>query len=174
MRLPSLHQFFRHQLEQGFHAHGRSGGDDTVEYVSELLARFAQTRMFHALHDAEGRPLEHIIDMLQAQQEAQEARSAGREGSIARYIGDYTLFMTGLFRERVAARGELDYYTAHGRSAFWQSADYTLNPNQRRVYRQLCQDFAPISDILDYLRRVQWPRGETSGSQNVLAAFWRS
>ncbi|BAU47092.1 hypothetical protein SVA_0511 [Sulfurifustis variabilis] len=172
MRLPTLHQFFRHQLEQGFQARGL-GKSEAVDYVSDVLTRFAQTRALYSLRDDEGRPLEHIVDMLTACQQAQEAGSrAAVESSIVRHIGDYTLFMTGLFRERVEARGELDYYTAHGRTAFWRSADFEINPNRRRLYRQLYQDFEPISDILDYLRRVQFPL--QARSENLLAAFWRA
>lgn len=172
MRLPTLHQFFRHQLEQGFQARGLEKSE-TVEYVSDVLTRFAQTRTLYPLHDDAGRPLEHIVDMLTACQQAHETGSrAAVESSIVRHIGEYTLFMTGLFRERVEARGELDYYTAHGRSAFWRSADYEFNPNRRRVFRQLYQDFEPISDILDYLRRVRFPL--QARTDDLLAAFWRA
>jgi hypothetical protein len=177
MRLPSLQQFFRHQLQQGFHAHGlREAG--TIEYVSEVLARFAHARALHALRDADGRPLEYIVDMLvswqQAQDGARSRRDGARERAIMRHLGDYTLFMSGLFRERLKARGELNYYVANGRSAFWRSADYESNPARRHTYRQLYQDFNPISDMLDYLRRVQLPLNGRVASDNLLAAFWRA
>lgn len=177
MRLPSLHQFFRHQLEQGFHACGMNIAADTIEYVSEVLAEFAYARIFHGLRDVEGRPLEYIVDMLLAHQQAQSGtngrRDAARERAVMRYIGDYALFMSGLFRERVKARGELDYYVAHGRNAFWRSADYEINPLRRKTYQHLYQDFSPISDTLDYLRRVQFPLAGRTGSDNLLAAYWR-
>lgn len=176
MRLPSLQQFFRHQLHHAFQACGLSE-TSTIEYVSEVLAQFAHTRLFHALHDTDGRPLEYIVDMLAAWQQAQRMaggrRAAAQERVIAQHIGDYTLFMSGLFRERLKARGELDYYVAHGRSAFWCSADYELNPSRRQTYRRLYHDFSPISDILDYLRRVQLPMHGRAGSDNLLAAYWR-
>lgn len=179
MRLPSLQQFFRHQLHQSFQACGLSATSTagTVEYVSDILARFAHTRLFHALRDADGRPLEYIVDMLAAWQEAQETaggrRDYARERAITQHLGDYTLFMSGLFRERLRARGELDYYMAHGRSAFWRSADYEPNPSRRQTYRRLSHDFSPISDILDYLRHVQLPLHGRAGSDNPLAAYWR-
>lgn len=177
MRLPSLQQFFRQQLQQGFQACGVSPAAGTLEYVSEVLAQFAHTKVFHAVRDSEGRPLEYLIDMLAAWQQAQEGSNgrgdAAREGAITRYIGDYTLFMCGLFRERVEARGELDYYVAHGRTAFWRSADYELNPQRRQTYRRLYHEFSPISDILNYLRRVQFPLQGRVGSDNLLAAYWR-
>jgi len=176
MRLPSLQQFFRHQLQQGFHTHGlREAG--TVEYVSDVLTRFAHTRAFYALRDADGKPLEYIVDMLASWQHAQDngrgRRDGARERAVMRHLGDYTLFMSGLFRERLKARGELNYYVANGRSAFLRSADYEPNPARRRTYRQLYQDFNPISDMLDYLRRVQLPLNGRAGSENLLAAFWR-
>ena len=177
MRLPSLQQFFRHQLQHGFHACGL-GETETIDYVSEVLARFAHARLFYALRDADGRPLEYIVDMLAAAQQAQEGanrrRDYAREGAATRYLGEYTLVMSGLFRERVAARGELDYYVAHGRSAFWRSADYEPNPTRRQTYRRLYRDFSPISDILDYLRRVQFPLEGRPGSGHLLAAYWRA
>lgn len=175
MRLPTLYQFFRHQLQHGFHVHGLNGAH-TVDYVSDILARFAQTCALYALHDTEGRPLDRIADMLGVWQQAQErppGRARSHDGMIVRHIGEYTLFMSGLFRERVAARGELGYYMAQGRSAFWRSADYEINPARRQLYQRLYQDFAPISDILDYLRRVQFPLRAGTAPENVLGAYWR-
>ena len=176
MRLPSLQQFFRHQLQQSFRAHGLSESG-TIEYVSEVLARFAHARALQALRDADGRPLEYIVDMLASWQQAQDSprgrRDRARECAVMRHIGDYTLFMSGLFRERLTARGELKYYVAHGRSAFWHSADYEPNPARRHTYRQLYQNFNPISDLLDYLRRVQLPLQGRASSENLLAAYWR-
>lgn len=177
MRLPSLQQFFRHQLQQGFQACGLTPAPGTIDYVSDVLAEFAHTRGFHALRDKEDRPIEYIVDMLTTWQEAQEGtkgrRDIAREQVVMRYIGDYALFMSGLFRDRIKARGELSYYVAHGRTAFWRSADYEVNPQQRQTYRRLYQDFNPISDILDYLRRVQFPLTGRAGSDNLLAAYWR-
>lgn len=177
MRLPSLQQFFRHQLQHGFRACGLSE-TGTIDYVSEVLARFAHTRLLYALRDADGRPLEYIVDMLAAWQQAQEggrggARHSARAAPIMRHVGDYTLFMSGLFRERLAARGELDYYMAHGRSAFRHSADHESNPARRQTYRRLYEDFTPISDVLDYLRRVQFPLAARTGSDDLLGAYWR-
>jgi hypothetical protein len=177
MRLPSLQQFFRHQLQQGFQVSGLKSAAGTVEYVSEVLAQFAHAHLFHAIRDADGRPLEYIVELVTAWQQAQKdskgRRDQARERAIVRYIGDYTLFMSGLFRERVKSRGELGYYVAHGRNAFWRSADYEANPARRQTYRQLYEEFSPISDTLDYLRRVQFPLHGRTDSGDLLAAYWR-
>jgi hypothetical protein len=177
VRLPSLQQFFRHQLQQGFQACGRRAAAGTVEYVSEVLSQFAYMRFFQGVRDRDGRPFEYIVDLIAAWQDAQKGangrRDIAREGAIVRYIGDYALFMSGLFRERVKSRGELNYYVAHGRNAFWRSADYEVNPARRQTYRHLYEQFSPISDTLDYLRRVQFPLQGRAGSDNLLAAYWR-
>lgn len=176
MRFPTLYNFFRHQLQHGFHTHGLNG-TATVDYVSDMLARFSQTQAFYALQDPSGRPLEHIVDLVWAWRAAQgydDGRDdRARASVIVRHIGEYTLFMSGLFRERLMVRGELDYYLAHGRSAFWHSADYATNPNHRQIYRRLYQDFGPISDVLDYLRRVQFPLPGSPAREVMLAALWR-
>lgn len=173
MRLPTLYQFFRHQVQHGFHAHGLAD-NATIDYVSDMLTRFAQTQALHAVRDADGRPIEYIVDLLARWQEIQaEERSWSRERLIARYLGEYTLFMSGLFRERLRRRGELEYYRAHGATGFWRSADYEANPVHKRTYRRLYRDFGPISDALDHLRRVQFPLPQTGGSDALLAAYWR-
>lgn len=176
MRPPSLQQFFRHQLQQGYRAHGLNEAG-TIEYVSDMLARFAHSRSFHALRDADGRPLEYIVDMLASWQQAQDSprgrRDLARERTIIRHIGDYTLFMSGLFRERLKARGELKYYVEHGRTAFWHSADYEPNAARRHTYHQLSENFNPISDLLNYLRRVQLPLSGRAAPSDPLAAYWR-
>jgi hypothetical protein len=171
MRLPSLYQFFRHQVGHGFHRHGITE-PATVDYVSDILTRFAQVRQLYALRDAGDRPLEYIVDMLEAWQMTQGgAGSPGRGRVILRHLGEYTLFMSGLFRDRLRRRGELDYYLAHGSSAYWRCADYEVNPRQRQVYWHLHQDFVRISSTLDNIRREQFPLPTSADS--VLTAFWR-
>lgn len=173
MRVPSLYQFFRHQVSHGFHRHGIAQ-PATVDYVSDVLSRFAQTRALYALQDAGGQPLEYIVDMLEAWRQAQGdagRASPARERQVIRHLGEYTLFMSGLFRDRLRRRGELDYYLAHGSSAYWRCADAEANPRQRQVYWHLHQDFGRISNTLDDMRREQFPLSSSSG--NVLTAFWR-
>ena len=174
MRLPSLYQFFRHQVSHGFHRHGIAE-PATVDYVSDILTRFAHTRLLYALRDTTGQPLEYIVDMLEARRltEGGEAGPAdhARGRFILRHLGEYTLFMSGLYRDRLRRRGELDYYLAHGSSAYWRCADYEMNPRQRQVYRHLHHDFGRISNTLDNMRREQFPLPPSA--DNVLTAFWR-
>ncbi len=81
--------------------------------------------------------------------------------------------MSGIFRDRVKARGQLNYYRAHGRGAFWQCAATERSECSAHLYRQLGEQFEPISDILDHLRRVQWPVSSRMGD-SPLRAFWQA
>lgn len=171
VHLPSLYQFFHHQVGHGFHRHGIAE-PATVDYVSDILTRFAQTRQMYALQNDAGRPMEYIVDMIEAWHTAEEgARGVARGRLILLHLGEYTLFMSGLFRDRLRRRGELNYYLAHGSSAYWRCADGELNPRQRRVYWHLYQDFGRISSTLDNMRREQLPLPATT--DNMLTALWR-
>jgi len=168
LRLPSLQQFFHHQLQRGFHARGLND-PPTVDYVADMLARFTQTSALYAVADASGRPIEHIIDLLI---ESSERRSRSAR-QITRHIGEFTLFMSGIFRERVRARGQLNYYRAQGQGAFWRCAATEPNERGARLYRSLGEQFESISNVLDHLRRVQWPLSVRS-TDSPLRAFWQA
>ncbi len=177
MRVPSLYHFFRHQVSRGFHAHGIAE-PATVDYVSDVLTRFARTRQLYALLDEEGRPLEYIVDMLIALERAWGGDGGradrARGEAINRHIGEYTLFMSGLFRERLTARGELDYYLASGSGAYGRAADGEINPARRRVYQRLHDDFERICDSLDHMRRTQFPMESSPRGGDLLRSFWRT
>src|SRR3989337_2821596 len=94
---PSLHQFFRHHLQPGFRAHGLIEMAP-LDYVSDILARFAQTQVLYALRDSEGRPLEHIVDMLSALLLAQERKTTGGgapQRVLLRHLSAYNPFING-------------------------------------------------------------------------------
>jgi hypothetical protein len=173
MRMPTLYQFFRHQVGHGFAAHGLTE-PATVEYVSDMLTRFAQTRALYAMTDAHGRPLEYVADFLSAARGDDACRPDRARGhSILRHLGEYTLFMSGLFRERLRVRGELDYYLAQGASAYWCCADIEPQPNRRALFRRLHNNFVRIADTLDDMRRTRFPLAAPATADNMVAALWR-
>jgi hypothetical protein len=171
MRSPTLQQFFRHQVQHGFQAHGIAE-PATVDYVSEVLSRFADTRALYALHDTDGRPLEHVIDFLCAA-EAQQ-RDSARARTLLRHLGEYTLFMSGLFRERLVRRGELDYYQAQGASAYWRCAAAEPHPARRTLFQRLYESFTRVTDTLDVMRRHQLPLAPAAAPGDFQRGLWRT
>jgi hypothetical protein len=173
MRVPTLQQFFRHQIELGFHDNGLDE-PEVVEYVSDVLARFAETRNLYAVTDASGQPLEYIVDFL-IERERAEGGDGGRADyararALLRHLGEYALFMTGLFRERLVRRGELPYFLAQGANAYWQCAGYENQPSRRRLFSRLHRRFKPVADVLNGMYRQ--PVSPDRAARGPLAAFW--
>ena len=168
---PTLYQFFHRHIQHGFRRAGLAE-PATVDYISDVLARFARTDALYPLSDNEGRPLTHLVEFLVSQRAAQDEDRA-HEQLIVRHLAEYTLFMSGFFRDRLKARGELSYYTDHGRSAFAQSADLEKNGGRARVYWRLQRDFARVALALDDIRRRQLPLAPGALADRPLAALWR-
>lgn len=175
MLVPTLYQFFRRQVQQSLGEQGIAE-PATVDYVSDVLTRMAHTAALYPLRDAEGTPLERIAQFLLEWQRAdgldKERPDRPRQALITRHLAEYTLFMSGLFRERLQARGEVAYYIEHGRSAFWQTADYESNHKRKQVFQRLGVDFARVADTLDHMRRVQFPMNSAAVAGGM-AALWR-
>lgn len=178
MLVPSLYQFFRRQLQYGLHAQGLAE-PATVEYVSEMLARFARTPAMYLIRDDDGRPIESLVGLMIEWRRAQgwddTQADTGREAVVARHIGEYALFMSGLFRDRLAARGQLRYYQSHGRSAFGHCAGREFNPNRARVFWRLSQQFEQVSTALNHIREKQpAARAEAPTAWSPLDALWKA
>ncbi|MHB1527880.1 MAG: hypothetical protein ACYDDA_11735 [Acidiferrobacteraceae bacterium] len=169
----TLYQFFHRQIENGF---GKKGISEpaTVDYVSDVLTRFARTSALYALTDGE-RPLETVAQFLIEHQRTEETQppDRSRQVLIMRHLGEYTLFMCGLFRERLQSNGQLSHYRDHGRTAFWQSADFEHNPHRARVFRRLYFDFERVSNAIDYIRTEQFPVAPYGQKISPLTAVWR-
>jgi len=175
MQIPGLYSFFRRHIQNGFDEQGLAQ-PVLVDYVSELLTRFARVNALYPLHTAEGRTLETIAGLLMEWQATlgNDAVKPGRvrETLVLRHIADYALFMSGVFRERLKNRGQITYYREHGRSAFARCARLEPNPLHAAVLNRMGRDFEPISNALDRLwhRRLPMPACEIS----PLAALWRA
>ncbi len=115
-----LRRFFDQTIRASFHDLAM-GGDPVAGYLADLLTRFARTEQLYPPGRAVPR-LETVVDMLL------DAQAVWREDSpyfepeqelaIRRHIGDYTLFMMGVFRERVERLASTGYYIARGKQAY--------------------------------------------------------
>ena len=175
MQIPGLYPFFRRHIQNGFDEQGLAQ-PALVDYVSELLTRFARVNVLFPFHTTEGHTIETIAGLLIALQAEQgnDSRKPGRarESLVLHHIADYALFMSGVFQERLKRRGQIAYYREHGRSAFARCARLDPNPHHAAVLKRVSHDFEPISNALDQLwhRRLPMPACEAS----PLAALWRA
>ena len=73
-----------------------------VAYVSHLLAEFCDSEQLFKIRDALNRPLSDVGEMLlEADPVYGPAPSFDRERQVRKHIGDYTLFLAGMFPESI-------------------------------------------------------------------------
>ena len=99
-----------------------------ADYVAELLAEFALAERARCVVAGEPNPLDYFFEMLAALQKADD-----RTGFHLRaHIGNYSLFLSGVFPDRIRVRAErrgfpdLKYYESVGRSQFRAASDHRL------------------------------------------------
>lgn len=151
------------------------GGEPVADYLSTLLARFGRTDQLYALRDAAGQRLETVVDLLLEIQRAWEFQGPAfdpfRERTVRQHIGDYTLFMTGLFREHVERRASTSFYVREGKHAYRVVAAFersALRP-EVHVFDELAHGFERYAGALAYMKRVYLRTADgPSGYQPVL------
>jgi hypothetical protein len=94
-----LRQLFGALTEKSFTEH--LGWPDTkvTSYVSNLLVEFTHTDHLYKIRNHQDQQVDTVVDLLFESEVMLEAQSLDRERDVHRHIGDFTLFMTGLFPE---------------------------------------------------------------------------
>jgi hypothetical protein len=78
------------------------GDNELVQYVADLLVDFVHADQLYRIRNARGKRLEDVGEMLVESNPLLYAQSFDREREVRKHIGDYTLFLTGMFPEYVA------------------------------------------------------------------------
>ncbi len=135
--------------------------DPAASYLADLLTRFARTESLHPPGRAVPR-LETVVDMLVDAQAVWQPDSPyfepEAEVEIRRHIGDYTLFMLGVFRERVERIASTSYFIARGTQAYRFVSEHARARGSAPAppYRRLAEHFEHYAGALDYARRVHF------------------
>src|SRR5207249_203702 len=99
-----------------------------ADYVAEVLAEFARTERTRCVLPGQQNPLDYFFEMLAALRTADERTSF----FIRVHIGNHSLFLSGVFPERIRFRAEargfpdLRYYESLGQSNFRVARDHQL------------------------------------------------
>lgn len=133
--------------------------DPAVEYLSEMLTRFARTDVLFPKAFRTPR-LETVADSLMEIQHVWETDTPHfrpeHEVALRRHIGDFTLFMTGIFHERVEHFSGTRYYIDEGKRAyrFVSEHERTSTRPGAQLFRRLSDQFEGYVGLLDYARKV--------------------
>jgi hypothetical protein len=182
-RVPEQHPLrllFREASEWAFQ-HGRFPTAEARDaraqwYLSEeLLTRFLHVDQLYRLRDARGRPLADVADMLISGEGAGVSAEL-RALAVQRHIGDYTLFVTGLFPESlervrrdwqrkdavmvqlgdllVPFRDPGEYYEEAGRRAYRRAAEIgrEAGTEEADVFDTLSRFFRTYVEIMNLIR----------------------
>jgi hypothetical protein len=152
-----LHRFFDRAVRSAFHDLGVSD-DAAAEYLAGMLTRFARTENLYPRGTALPR-LETVVDMLLEIQHVWRDDTPDfrpeHEVTVRRHIGDYTLFMTGIFRERVERTASMSYYVTEGKRAYQFVSEHArAGGGKTAPYRRLAERFEGYMRALDYARRA--------------------
>jgi hypothetical protein len=158
-----LRKLFRKALDFGFRMQPveRSGVDDYLEV--QLLCQFIHADQLYRIRDAAGKPLSDIADMLAEGDVRINAPSFSREFHVHKHIGDYTLFMLGMFPMALARRsgrefilGRLvipgsnlyEHYLLQGRRSYDLASEF----NEPELFRRLADNFTLYRNVLEFVR----------------------
>lgn len=122
-----------------------------ADYVAELLAEFARAERTRCVVPGQVNPLDYFFEMLAALQTADDRTSF----QIRVHIGNHSLFLSGVFPERIRARAErkgfpdLKYYEALGRTQYRAASDHRLAQRY-----ELSLIFQTLSERFETTRRA--------------------
>ena len=142
-----------------------------TQYVSNLLVEFTHTDHVYKIRNAQGARLDTILDLLYESEVLLEADSLEREREVHQHIGDFTLFMAGLFPEylrRLKTAGLIYHkdflvdYVKTGKRSYGMVAEYHGEAgDQSPLFRKLSENFelcvAGLGFVRHDLDRLQDP-----------------
>ena len=156
---PTLTRFFDRVVRRSFGDLALSD-DLAADYLSDLMTRFAHTKNLYPTSGVSAHRLESVAEALLEIQRVWDVDSPHfnplRERELRRHIGDYTLFMTGLFRERVEHLSVTGYYIREGKRwyHFVFEHDRADARPQARLFRVIADRFEGYAGVLNYMRKV--------------------
>ena len=94
-----LRELFGALTEKSFTEHLGWPDLNVTSYVSNLLVEFTHTDQLYKVRNQQEKPIDTVVDLLFESEVLFGAQSMDRERDVHRHIGDFTLFMAGLFPE---------------------------------------------------------------------------
>ena len=156
-----LNSFFLKLTRQSFWELGIYDAS-VAGYVAEVLTEFARADRLYGVRSRPQKKLESVVEVLAEKasdavpKDAEAAPTLLQERELRKYLGDYTLFMSGMFRSYVERRGFLDYYLQEGSRSYRtvSELDLSLYRTGFLLYEELSKKFEYYSGALDYMRKA--------------------
>lgn len=143
-----------------------------ADYVASMLAAFAEVERTRVRLPGQLQPTEYLVDLLNALEQVDDITRF----HLRAHLGNYSLFLSGVFPERIRFREDrvgapgLSYYEQLGRSSFRAASDHRL----ARRY-ELDGVFESLADRFQQVRRALNDLGErlvSLGDPEPLVPAW--
>ena len=103
----SLRHLFHEVVSECYEARLGLRDAEISSYVADLLTEFCHSENIYRIHDAAGKPVREVGEMLVASDPVHgTAASFDQERERRKHIGDYTLFFTGMYPESMHKGGD--------------------------------------------------------------------
>lgn len=145
---------------------------DVADYVAEVLCEFSRTERTRCVLPGGQASVDYLFEMIAALESADDRARF----SIRAHIGNHSLFLAGVFPDRIRFRAEnrgfpdLSYYEALGRSNFRVASDhrladrYALSP----IFATLADRFQDARLALNDVSQRLFSLGDTDYSLEAL------
>ncbi|MDE0355580.1 MAG: hypothetical protein OXK20_07945 [Deltaproteobacteria bacterium] len=151
-----LQGFFLNMTQRSFGELGIRDAEVTG-YVADVLTEFARSDRLYRMRSRRNQRLDSVVEML-VEDDATVSRENPlmQERRMRKYLGDYTLFMSGVFRSYVERGGYLDYYLQEGRRSYRKvsEVDLSLYRTGFLLFQELSEKFEYLSGALDYMHKA--------------------
>lgn len=158
-----LRQLFGTLTEKSFTEHLGWPDQNVTSYVSNLLVDFTHSDQLYKIRNQENQPVDAVVDLLFESEVLLEAQSIDRERDVHQHIGDFTLFMAGLFPEylrRLKTAGLIYHkdflvdYMKTGKRSYGIVAQMSDGPPQEEspLFRKLSDNFELCVTGLGFVR----------------------
>ena len=145
---------------------------EVADYVAEVLAEFASAERGRCVLPGQSNPLDYFFEMLTALRTADERTSF----LIRVHIGNYSLFLSGVFPERIRFRAEargfpdLKYYEGVGRTQYRMASDHRLAQRYEvaKIFSTLAERFAATRLALNDIAERLFSLGDPKSSLDTL------
>lgn len=158
-----LRKLFRNALDFGFkiNALQRSSVEEYIE--EQILCEFIHIENLYRIRDASGKRLEDIAEMLTEGDVLLNARTVSREFQVHKHIGDYTLFMLGMFPSALSRRkgkefimGRIivpganlfEHYMLQGKRSYRIASEFI----NRELFIELSTNYLLYKNVLELVR----------------------
>jgi hypothetical protein len=103
-----LELFFQQAVRNSYEGKLGLNDPDVTSYVARLLCEFSESDKLYKVRDEVGRPIEELTEMVQASDPVHgTASSFDAERALRKHIGDYALFVAGMYPEAMGSSRRL-------------------------------------------------------------------